>query len=358
MTSEKQFSRLAPSFLPATAVLEMTYKCNHSCIFCSCPWFGGNFKVYKEMSVAQWQKYIKMLCSMGVCNIAFTGGEPLLKKGILELIEFAANCVTEHIETENSLLVSKIAPPNLYLLSNGKAMTEDVLKICAKYSVNLSMSLPGLSTLKKHTRWGNKNNILKWFAKAKEFDVSTTVGITVTKQNIFELYETMSEALLAGADNLLLNRFMPGGRGLKHSKELMLNKEEIVRMLDTAEEVLKISSRWGSVGTEIPKCIFDTNKYTQLKVGTRCSAAMDFFVIDPSGYIRVCNHSQQRLNHISEINELKNNPYWKRFVFKDYMPSECYDCKQNRVCDAGCRETAHIVNGELNSLDPVFEGHI
>ncbi|HEY3444957.1 MAG TPA: hypothetical protein VGK67_01285 [Myxococcales bacterium] len=31
-------SRLAASFLPRTAVLEMTYRCNHVCLFCSCPW--------------------------------------------------------------------------------------------------------------------------------------------------------------------------------------------------------------------------------------------------------------------------------------------------------------------------------
>ena len=354
MTSEEKFSRLAPSFLPATAVLEMTYKCNHACIFCSCPWFARRLEIHREMDITEWQKYISMLCDMGVCNFAFTGGEPLLKKGILQLIEFAANCVTEHIETVNGELVSKKAPPDLYLLSNGKAMTEEVLKMCAKYSVNLSLSLPGLTTLKKHTKSGDTKNILQWFTRAKNFDVKTTVGITVTRQNIFELYETISEALLAGADNLLLNRFMPGGRGLKYADELILNKEEIVHMLDTAEEVLETANRNGSVGTEIPKCIFDSNKYTRLKVGTRCSAALDFFVIDPSGYIRVCNHSQQRLDHISRINDLKDNPYWKKFVFKEYMPPKCFDCDQNRMCDAGCREAAHIVNGELDSLDPVL----
>jgi len=40
--------------------------------------------------------------------------------------------------------------------------------------------------------------------------------------------------LLAGADSILLNRFMPGGRGLRH-RDLELNKEQLTEMLDTAE---------------------------------------------------------------------------------------------------------------------------
>ena len=99
--------------------------------------------------------------------------------------------------------------------------------------------------------------------------ITTTVNITVTKKNLFELYETISEALIAGADSLLLNRFLPGGRGLKYAKELLLSIEDINKMLDIAEEVLKTANRKGSVGTELPKCIIDTSKYSYLKVSTK-----------------------------------------------------------------------------------------
>ena len=32
------------TILPSVAVLEMTYRCNHACRFCSCPWFAGMLK--------------------------------------------------------------------------------------------------------------------------------------------------------------------------------------------------------------------------------------------------------------------------------------------------------------------------
>jgi radical SAM protein with 4Fe4S-binding SPASM domain len=334
----------------------MTYKCNHACLFCSCPWFNdnGGIEIEKELTLDEWKKYIEHLCGLGICNIAFTGGEPLLKNGILELIGFAASCSSQHIESKDGVLVSRNAPPNLFLLTNGKILTKEVLEICKKHSVNLSISLPGLKTFKYHTVNGSKENVLYWFSEAARIGVKTTAGITVTKKNIGELFETVSEALLAGADTVLLNRFMPGGRGIRYMEELLLTSEDIIKMLDITEEVLAISNRKGSVGTELPKCIADPVKYKHLQVGTRCSAALEFFVIGPSGYIRVCNHSPVQLNHVSDIMALKGNSYWRRFVMKEYLPGACTACLANTSCDGGCREAAHIFRGCVDSIDPLL----
>ena len=348
---------LAPSFLPATAVLEMTYLCNHACIFCSCPWFarGNGFDIRPELSIAQWKKIITKLCAMGVVSFAFTGGEPLLKKGIEELIAFSASCEVELIETVNGSLVSRKKPPDLHLLSNGKAMSEEVLALCSQYGVHLGMSLPGLTTFSTHTVKSEPHEVTHWFKMAKERGLSTHVGITVTKKNIHELYETIAESLLAGADSILLNRFLPGGRGLEYARELMLSSDEIVLMLDTAEEVLRTANRRGNVGTELPLCIIDESRYTHLKVGTQCSAALDFFAIDPSGYVRVCNHSPVRLNHMDDVEQVKDHPYWRQFVLKDYLPSACGGCRRLGRCDGGCREAAHVWNGSPEGLDPLFK---
>ena len=84
------------------------------------------------------------------------------------------------------------------------------------------------------------------------------------------------------------------------------------------------------------------------------SAALDFFVVDPSGYVRVCNHSPVRLGHVRAIEFVKTHPYWKRFVVKDYLPGACRTCADRVCCDGGCREAAHIVGGAVDSLDPAF----
>ncbi|MCP4155362.1 MAG: radical SAM protein, partial [bacterium] len=142
-------SRLpAPSFLPTVAVLEMTYRCNHSCLFCSCPWFApdSGFDVRKELDVSQWKEAITMLCANGVTDIAFTGGEPLLKEGLTDIIKHAASCTALYIENKDGRANIRKAPPRLFLLSNGLIMNNSFLKLCKRHKIHLSLSLPGLKS--------------------------------------------------------------------------------------------------------------------------------------------------------------------------------------------------------------------
>ncbi|MDR1881819.1 MAG: radical SAM protein [Prevotella sp.] len=351
-------SSLAVSFLPTTAILEITGACNHRCIFCSCPWEAAKFNGFEsksELSVGEWKTLIDMLCERGVNNIVFSGGEALLRKGIFEIIEYAASKTVTRIETENGQLIREEKPLKLYLISNGTAITKKILAFLQRHHVQLSISLPGLSTLKEHTGSGNPDHILSKFRMAHEMGMYTVVNVTVTKKNLFELYHILSAAFLAGADQLLLNRFLPGGRGLSYEKELMLNVHEVRQMLDIAEEALTDAGRFGDIGTELPKCIVDKEKYKQLSIGTRCSAAIGFFVISPDGFVRVCNHSTVKLEHFTQMDMLPNHPYWKKFTMKDYLPASCIHCSQMGDCDGGCREAAHIYNGAIDSLDPLLK---
>ena len=49
------------TILPSVAVLEMTYRCNHACRFCSCPWFAGMLKPGLEMEVDEWKRLIEAM---------------------------------------------------------------------------------------------------------------------------------------------------------------------------------------------------------------------------------------------------------------------------------------------------------
>jgi hypothetical protein len=145
-------------------------------------------------------------------------------------------------------------------------------------------------------------------------NIAFTGGEPLVRNDLSEIVE---HAALCTTEH----RFLPGGRGLRFARELSLSEPDISRMLDTAENTLKIARRFGSTGTEIPRCIFDITRFKSLQISTRCSAAIHFFVIGPSGYMRVCNHSPVNLNHIDDINNLKLNDYWIRFVRKMYLPA-------------------------------------
>jgi radical SAM protein with 4Fe4S-binding SPASM domain len=346
------------TFLPSTVVLELTYRCNHDCTFCSCPWYApdGRFEQLPELTTEQWKSTISEMASLGISSFAFTGGEALLREDCLELLEFTSSQQIEKIDTVDGELVTHTVNPEIYLLSNGVLVDSGVMDTLKRLKINLSMSLPGLSTFKEHTGFDNAALVLDRFKQAKERNIPTTVNSTVTALNVHELRYTLAAAFLAGAGQLLMNRFLPGGRGLAHKEELVLNTSGLHEMLITADDVLTRANRKGNLGTELPMCLTDSLDLKTLHTGTRCSATTGFFVIGPSGYVRVCNHSEVRLNHISQWKELKHNEYWNTFTMKKYMPEECSGCRYILNCDGGCREAAHIAGGSVNSVDPVLNG--
>ena len=168
----------------------------------------------------------------------------------------------------------------------------------------------------------------------------------------YELFETLSVGLLNGASSVLINRFLPGGRGLKYQQELSLDGEELNGMLDTTEEVLTLSNRYGQTGTEIPLCaIKSPKKYTRISFGTECAAAKDFFVIDPAGQIRICNHSPRVVGNIFDDEIIQDKAYWRIFASSNYHPSMCQSCMSVSVCDCGCREVANILHKSPKAVD-------
>jgi radical SAM protein with 4Fe4S-binding SPASM domain len=333
-------------FIPKSVVLELTYRCNHRCLFCSCPWEADveGFPTYekgKEMDFAQWKCTLDILAKQGVEQVSISGGEALLKEGLIELLA--------HLREKKQFNKDS----DIVLISNGLAMNEEFLAAFKKYNIHLSLSLPGLSTFEKHTGKDNAEGVLYWLTRAKEKGVKTTVNITVTKLNYDELYETVANGLIAGADTLLLNRFLIGGRGIRYRDELSLNNEQLNGMLDIAEDILRKSKRTGFVGTEFPVCIISRGKtyYKNLSIGSLCAAGKEFFVIDPSGYVRVCNHSPQKVGHIFDVEMISDINYWNRFVQRAYIPTGCILCKDVSFCDCGCRETASIMCGSLSAKD-------
>lgn len=347
---------LPNTIIPKTAVLEMTYNCNHKCIFCSVPWDSPKqtYEKQPELTPKEWMECIDELVVCGIRNIAFSGGEPLLKFGLKEIIAYAKNKkVREAVFNEDNRVIEfQEKELEIYIITNGEFIDENWISLFKKYHIIVNVSLPGINTFKELTDGGNYKNALAAIRKLSDVGLDVVVSICVTKKNLDELFETISFGFLNGAKQLLLNRFLPGGRGLNYPK-LCLNREEIIRMLDTAEQVCLEANIFGSIGTELPKCIIN-KEYKMLNVGTLCSGGIDFFAIDPSGEVRPCNHSPLRLGDFRNIRSAIETSYWQKFKCKDFLPKECLGCMLSLQCDGGCREAAHIVGGNINSTDPLF----
>ena len=89
--------------------LALNEQCNLRCIYCM-PEEGIDFRSEdKLLTTEEIFRLIKLTSKMGVSKIRFTGGEPLLRKDLSELVQFAHQCKgieSVHLTT-NGLLLSK-----------------------------------------------------------------------------------------------------------------------------------------------------------------------------------------------------------------------------------------------------------
>lgn len=335
--------RLARSFLPRRGMLELTYRCSHRCSFCYNPWTdsGGSFDQREELTVLQWREAIATLCRLGCSSLGFSGGEPLLKEGVEDLLAFAAAQTVDHVVQDESGLRFEPGPPQLSLLTNGTEVTDDILRLCARHGISLVLSLPGLRTFCQHT--GGKmpaQRVLEWFSEARRVGITTVASVAVTALNLPELRELLMAAFGAGAEFAVLGRFLPTGRGLAHADLLQLTDEQARAAFDIAEQVLKETDCWGQVGTLTPPCVVSSERYERLGLSARCVGGRRFFCVGPSGYLRVCMQSPKRLVHISRLDELPHDPYWRHFAFDRHYPEGCHGCEHTWECDAACPESA------------------
>ena len=104
--------------LPKLVVLELTYKCNHKCLFCSCPWYAPSsvYPVKEELDLAQWKRAIDRLYDAGVEKFSITGGEAILKKETPDIVRYIRD--EGHRRGFDHQMV---------LISNGKAMSDEWL---------------------------------------------------------------------------------------------------------------------------------------------------------------------------------------------------------------------------------------
>lgn len=84
-----------------------TYRCNSLCDKCAKLKMKNN---QKEMTTQEVKRTIDSLKSLGVSVLDFTGGEPLLRRDIVELLSYASSsrCMT-HLSTNGYLINKKLA---------------------------------------------------------------------------------------------------------------------------------------------------------------------------------------------------------------------------------------------------------
>jgi cyclic pyranopterin phosphate synthase len=94
--------------------ISITDRCNYKCVYCRT---GTNGAAYAELPFDDYLRMTRILVSLGITKIRLTGGEPLLRKGIVPFVRDLAQLRTEQGKkpeialTTNGHLLAEIAQP-------------------------------------------------------------------------------------------------------------------------------------------------------------------------------------------------------------------------------------------------------
>ena len=94
--------------------ISITDHCNYKCVYCRT---GNEGALYADLPFADYFRMARILVSLGIEKIRLTGGEPLLRKGVIEFVRDLAQLRTVHGEaldlalTTNGHLLADMAQP-------------------------------------------------------------------------------------------------------------------------------------------------------------------------------------------------------------------------------------------------------
>lgn len=327
-------------------VFEVTARCNHACDHCYNVWAGrGAGPPPGELDTRRACELLaRMLDQTGARVVALSGGEPLLRADLFDLVDFLAR---------RGVAVT--------LVTNGRLLVrEAVARLAGKVSV---FELPLLAARRElHDAMsgapGAFDRVTEAIADLKLARQHVVAVFVATRRNLAELAATAELAFAAGVDAMMLNRFNPGGRGRDHVDALLPAPEEVRELLASADT---IAGRLGlpiACSIAIPPCLVDTRPFTNLTFGF-CAAGTDraYFTVDPLGNVRPCNHSPTILGNLAArgLRSMARGRAMRSFAAA--LPEFCADCGRRAECLGCCKAAAEACCGSPRALEPFVARH-
>src|SRR5258708_33907390 len=63
--------------------ISITDRCNYKCVYCRT---GNEGALYGDLPFADYFRMVRVLVGMGITKVRLTGGEPLLRKGVVAFV--------------------------------------------------------------------------------------------------------------------------------------------------------------------------------------------------------------------------------------------------------------------------------
>ena len=193
--------------------ISLTDKCNLRCIYCMEEKDNNFIEEEKLLSREEIKKITKLFSKVGIKKVRLTGGEPLVRRDILEIMKDLNSIedIKEIYITTNGILLDK------YL--------ED-FKALGLTGVNISLDSLKKDNFKNLTRLGNLYKVLNAIDKALDLGIKVKINTVLIKGiNDNEILDFINLTVNKNIDVRFIE-LMPIGVGSKHqgvSNEFIIN---------------------------------------------------------------------------------------------------------------------------------------
>jgi MoaA/NifB/PqqE/SkfB family radical SAM enzyme len=266
---------------------ELETRCNLKCKFCYNYWKNGKFIEPKRLGASELIRGFRNLLEVVDCNqVAISGGEPLLRKDIIEIIQFFREMNIPMILTTNGLLLNK---SKIALFKKSDIQT---------FQIPLHSMDAGIHDFLS----GNECffETIETILNLLENNCHVIPVFVATKINLNHFLNVLKSCSHMGISEIIFNRFIPSGFGEVNQHILGCpSDQELSEVLEKCYEFAKKSSIVIHLG--VPILLLESFNLMQDYIKpASCPVrlAQTRWTIDSSCNIRRCNHSHQNVGNL------------------------------------------------------------
>ncbi len=325
--------------LPILGEIAVTYRCNNACIFCyagcgthdeGCGTSGFTATPRsaagdREMSLAEVKRIIRVFKEEAkIPFFSFTGGEPLLRDDLEEMIRYARGMRLEVNLISNGILATTRRARSLYRAGLRTA----------QISVE-SPDAPAHDALTD--RPGSFRATLDGIHALQAAGVSVQTNTTVTALNAGDAPRMPAFLKSLGVRRFAMNLYLPAGTAQgPHIDPLFVPYSGAGAIVDAVRAAARSEGMTFYWYSPLPQCRYNT---IARGLGNKSCAAMDGLLsVSAAGDVLPCSSYPEPMGNLLSdgFTEIWFSPRARFFKNKEYAPSKCAGCGSFTACQAAC----------------------